>query len=70
MALERLRDTLVRALATALRANGIDAVLDQWDLSPVPSWLDAYGLPLSAAHRGHEGQRDARRAAGPQVAQP
>lgn len=35
MALERLRDTLVRALATALRANGIDAVLDQWDLSPV-----------------------------------
>ena len=24
----------VRSLASALRTNGIDAVLDQWDLSP------------------------------------
>ena len=41
----------VRSLASALRANGIDAVLDQWDLSPgqdmAASWPEAYRLPTA-----------------------
>jgi hypothetical protein len=40
----------VRSLASALRVNGIDAVLDQWDLSPgqdmAAFYLDLRSIPL------------------------
>lgn len=43
------KDWVLR-LANELRTNGIDAKLDQWDLSPgqdiAPSWLEAYGLRI------------------------